>query len=819
MKSWLSSKDHPSSLADLLNFDALIAPGMVVTKDGSLLAAFAIRGFDSASMTTDETNEISRRLNKPFLKFGSDVTAWFMKFRMEGAEYLAGRGSNFPDAISTLIDAERKAAFEAEGAHYESETAIVIQYTPPSARTHKLADLMYDADGSSPESIADKSIFIFERILTEVEDALGDLVRLRRLRSYKDVDKHSLVHHRDELVNLLHFCCTSLAQPLNLPPGLTSLDWLIGSQELCVGQRLKIGDKFVCCVAIEGYPDRSYPGMLDCLATMPIAYSMVFRSRFIDKHQALTELAKLRRHWKQRERGFAAELSRNTKAPSNQDAVEMVGEADRAASDVQSDQVSFAYQTNVIVLMSGDPEILEESARLLRAEIGRLGFGGRIETVNTMEAFIGSIPGHSNANVRTPLLSSLNIADMLPVSDPWTGPVENGSALFPASAPVLLQAATDGSTPFRLSIHVGDVGHTLIAGPTGAGKSTLLCLMASTFLRHPGAQVLCIDKGYSLYSMTEALGGRHHAFGSEHTSEGLCPLEDIDTPEGSAAAEQLIWTMYELKRRVPPSPRQQDAIHQAITLMRQSPQGRTLTDFMMLVQDIEVREAIKPYTIAGAVGHLLDSRISSIKPGSVTTIELEDLMGYGEATVLPVLLTLFRMFEKSLTGRPSILILDEAWVILGHPVFREKLRDWLKTLRKKNCAVVLATQSLSDAVRSGLLDVILESCPTRILLPNEDAGKGGTEQFPGPRDFYTLIGLNEREIELIRTGIKKREYYYTSVLGRRKFELGLGPIALSFCGVSSKEDVARVRDLIAAHGPAWPYRWLDERGVAYEHLL
>jgi type IV secretion system protein VirB4 len=87
---------------------------------------------------------------------------------------------------------------------------------------------------------------------------------------------------------------------------------------------------------------------------------------------------------------------------------------------------------------------------------------------------------------------------------------------------------------------------------------------------------------------------------------------------------------------------------------------------------------------------------------------------------------LFRRFERSLTGAPALLILDEAWVMLGHATFAAKVREWLKTLRKANCAVVLATQSLSDAARSDQLDVLLESCPTKILLPNEEAGRGGT---------------------------------------------------------------------------------------------
>src|SRR5262249_23949725 len=210
---------------------------------------------------------------------------------------------------------------------------------------------------------------------------------------------------------------------------------------------------------------------------------------------------------------------------------------------------------------------------------------------------------------------------------------------------------------------------------------------------------------------------------------------------------------------------------------------------------------------------LLDARSDEVRDNSFTVFEIEELMSLGERNLIPVLLYLFRHFERSLTGNPALLLLDEAWVMLGHPVFREKIREWLKVLRKANCAVVLATQSLSDAVRSGILDVLLESCPTKILLPNEEADKGGSGGVTGPLDLYRMIGLNETEIEILKSAVKKRHYYYTSPEGRRLFELGLGPLALAFTAVSSREDVALVLRLIDTHGEDWRQAWLRERGV------
>jgi len=165
------------------------------------------------------------------------------------------------------------------------------------------------------------------------------------------------------------------------------------------------------------------------------------------------------------------------------------------------------------------------------------------------------------------------------------------------------------------------------------------------------------------------------------------------------------------------------------------------------------------------------------------------------------------------TGNPSLIIIDEAWLMLGHPTFRSKIREWLKVLRKANCAVLLATQSISDAERSGIVDVLKESCPTKICLPNGAARESGT------REFYERIGFNSRQIEIVATALPKREYYVASPVGRRLFDMALGPVALAFVGAAGKDDLKHIRTLHSEHGTAWPRYWLEQRGIAHAASL
>lgn len=146
--------------------------------------------------------------------------------------------------------------------------------------------------------------------------------------------------------------------------------------------------------------------------------------------------------------------------------------------------------------------------------------------------------------------------------------------------------------------------------------------------------------------------------------------------------------------------------------------------------------------------------------------------------------------------------------MLGHPVFRAKIREWLKVMRKANCAVILATQSLSDAKSSGILDVLTESCLTKIFLPNIAARQ------EGQRELYTGMGLNETQLSIIAGSVPKQDYYLVSPQGRRRVQLALGPQTLAFVGASDKESIARIRELAGLHGiHGWQKAWLEERGA------
>ncbi|EKQ6320463.1 transporter, partial [Pseudomonas aeruginosa] len=670
----------------------------------------------------------------------------------------------------------------------------------------------------------------FKKKLDDLQDGLGDLMHMRRMGTIT-VGEGDDAYQSDELCNYLHYVLTNEPIALRIPDCPMYLDAWLGYPELWPGDTPKLGNKFISCVAIEGFPGNSFPGILDMLDGLPMSYRWSSRFIFLEQHEAVAALNRYRLKWQQKIRGFWSQVFKSQKGMINTDALKMAQETEVAINDAKSGLVAYGYYTPVVVLMHEDRNFLSEQARYVKRELERKGFAARIETVNALEAWLGSLPGQTYPNVRRPLVHTLNLADLLPLASVWPGLRENPCDLYPAGSPPLMHTVTTGATPFRLNLHVGDVGHTLIFGPTGAGKSTLLATLQAQFRRYRSrrrrdgstapATVTAFDKGRSLYALCKATGGVHYDIGNDEAdTPALTPLVDIDSESEALWAEEWIATCYELQAKKPPTPQQKAEIHRAMNLLREAPREfRSLTDYVTTVQDAEVRDALTHYTISGSMGHLLDGKEDGLKFSNYTVFEIDDLMKMGDANAIPVLLYLFRRFERSLNGQPAMLSLDEAWVMLGHPVFREKLREWLKELRKKNCLVIMATQSLSDAVKSGLLDVLLEQCPTKILLPNKEADLHGTKETPGPADLYAMFGLNSKEIGILKNGQYKRQYYYKSPLGRRVFELGLGPLTKAFVAVSDKEDLAEVRNLIADHGDDWPLFWLQHKGVDYEQYL
>lgn len=807
-------RSKEKGVADLLNYGAMVDDGIIVGKNGSFMSAWIYKGDDNASSTDEHRNMVSVRVNQALAGKGNGWMIHVDAVRRAAPNYIEDGLSHFPDPITAAIDEERRRYFEGLGTMYEGFFVLTVTYFPPLLAQSKFVELMFDDDekGLTKQERTQGLIDTFKRDCLNLESELSIAVKLERLKSNLIINEDGTTVNHDEFLRWLQFCVTGINQPILLPSNPIFLDALICGQEFKHGSIPIMGNKYIQVVAIEGFPLTSTPGILSALAEQPCEYRWSSRFIFMDAHEAVSHLDKYRKKWRQKIRGFFDQVFNLHTGAIDQDAASMAADAETAISEINSGLVTQGYYTSVVVLMDESRSKLETSAQLLHKAITRLGFAARIETVNTTDAFMGSLPGHGTENVRRPLLHTMNLADLIPTSTIWTGENKAPCPFYPPMSPPLMNCVTHGDTPFRLNLHVDDVGHTVIFGPIGAGKSTLLGTLAAQLRRYQGMSIFAFDKGNSLYALAAAIrattdgkSGKHFTVASDDGKLAFCPLQYLQTKGDRTWAMKWIETMLELNGFIV-EPVHRNAI--AVAVIEMAERGdKTISNFSTTVQDENIRNAIAQYTVDGIMGHLLDAEEDGLSLSDFTVFEIEELMNLGPMYALPTLLYLFRRIERSLKGQPAAIILDEAWLMLGHPAFREKIREWLKVLRKANCIVIMATQSLSDAANSGILDVLVESTGTKIFLPNIYA----RDELASA--LYMRLGLNPRQIEILATAIQKRQYYYISDKGRRLFDLALGPLSLAFVGVSDKDSVAEIKKLETKFGDKWIDEWLANRGL------
>lgn len=794
--------------SELITYSHMISPEVIQLKNGGLTAGFWLHGPDLESSTAAELEYLSDCFARAISQLDTRWHVHFEFFRRETTDYPSG---TFKETTAKVMDLERYAQFTQEGHHFESQQAIFITYLPPgfeqNAIFQKASKMLIGEENEASEDIVEKQLAKFEETLLSISDSLSLIVGIRRMSYTRG--KEGVLSGNSELLQALNVCVNNKWHNVKLPRVPQYLDCLL-AMDMINGESLKYAEEYVLTVTVMNHPPETIPGILDELQKMPIALRWSNRFILTDQQESLALMNSKRRKWEQKIRSFFSQVTGIESSRLNQDAMAMVDDLDNAIELAQRGEIIYGHHTSTVVLRHENQKTLHEMGREVVKVFEKNGINARIENLNNIEAFIGSLPGHGFENIRKPLVNALNFADIVPLSNDWVGEQYNPCPFYPDNSPALLQAATVGSTPFRFNLHVSDVGHAVVLGPTGSGKSTFLGTLAAQFCRYENAQIFFFDNGRSVYPLAHSLKRSVvYDLGHASTDISLCPLAEIDQPEVFEWACEWIETLIEMVDPGAVTPPRRILLIEALKNLARStdqPEQRTLTQYITSLQDSKLKAALEFYSINQSGGLLLDGDRNDISYASFNVFEISALLERDK--IAPAVLTyLFFQIQRRLKGQPSLIIVDEAWTALKNQLFSEKIRNWLKTFRKLNCAVVLATQSLSDVIQSNIRDAVLESCPTKILLANPEAkGIKAGELY---RDY---LQLNDRQIDIVARMQRKREYYVVSPKARRIFSLGLGPIALSFVGASGVEDLTRVELLKNKHGDAWPAIWLEERG-------
>ena len=812
---------HPRRMSDYLPWAAFIGPGVILNKDGSFQRTIRYRGPDTGSATPGELMAMRARLNNVLKRLGSGWCIHVEAARKSAQSYPT---SSFPNSAATLIDQERRKTFI--GDHCESNYFLTLTFLPPEDQVRSLTSVLI-------ERPVDKAGISYR---ASYETFLGQITQIVNLLSGFMPEVIPL--DDDQTLSYLHDCVSERVLKVKRPLQSFYLDEMLTDSTLSGGLSPKLGKHFIKTVSIRAYIGQTLPCLLDGLNELAVEYRWVARYLPMDKVQATSHLGKLRRQWFAKRKGMVTLLKeaimKQESRLEDSDSLNKAQDADAALQELGGDYVSFGHFTLTVTVWDETESAAIDKARAVQQVVDSNGIISQIESFNAVQAWLGSLPGHGYADVRRPLISSLNVCDLMPASSIWSGPARCKHL----NGPALLQTRTAGSTPFRLSIYQGDVGHTLIVGPTGAGKSTLLNLLACQFLRYDKARVFIFDKGQSARAMTYAMGGMFYPIGAEankqastqtslqggkqigtqpsgQVEEQVCfqPLARIDEDGELAWAQDWLLDLL-VREGITVTPSLKRECWSALNNLKILPtRQRTMTTLRNLVQDTTIRQVLESFTLVGPYGKLLDADQETLSDGDWLTFETEHLM-HSPRVLLPVLTYLFHKLEARFNqGHPTLLILDEAWMYLTDSTFAARIREWLKVLRKKNVAVIFATQSLADIAESSIAPAIIESCLTRIFLPNAAALEDTS------RRVYQSFGLSMRQLQILQTATPKRDYYLQCRQGSRLFQLDLQPIAKAFCAAGSPEDQARITRVLAQQGQdGFVTAYLNELGIHEEYL-
>ena len=596
-------------LFDHLPWVALIGPGLMLNKDGSFQKTLAFRGPDLASSTDAGLVATRAQLNNALRRLGS---RWCLHIEALRAGALDYPTSRFPDPVSALIDDERRAAFEAEETHFESRYFLTFTYLPPEEAISTAESLLLEnaPSGRGAEGMYRAALGGFLATVRQIADILGAI--MPEVRELDD----------DETLTYLHGCISTKRHYVRAPDTPAYLDAFLCDDDFQGGLFPRLGGQYVRTISVRAYPTSSSPGLLDRLNELGVAYRWTCRFLPLDKEDARKAVTLVRKRWFAKRKGVMALIKEAvTKEPSlleDPDAAAKTSDADAALAILGGDYASIGYFTPTITLIGPDPDRLADRVREVESAINRAGFVCKVEDVNAVEAWLGSIPGQAYADLRRPLVSSLNLCDMMPMSAIWPGTSRNAHLTaecakrgHAGAQPPLMFARTAGTTPFRFDLHQGDVGHTMIVGPTGSGKSVLLNTIAMQWLRYPEAQIFYFDKGASSRASTLLTGGQFFVLGGDQSDLAFQPLADLEGPEDKTWAQEWVQDIVSAEG-VEITPAVKDEIWGALKNLASGPPAqRTLTLLAATIQDQNVKSALLPYTLAGPHGHLPDAQDNS----------------------------------------------------------------------------------------------------------------------------------------------------------------------------------------------------------------
>lgn len=602
------------------------------------------------------------------------------------------------------------------------------------------------------------------------------------------------VQRGDALMSYLHYTLTldTNKYKTHIESGTGGLDELLCTSPLNPSTYpLRLGNKYIAVISVDNIIQKNTEAEnLSPLFSLGIPLRLVsrFKCLSIEESQKIIEKKRDRYNNKIFDIGksvfsaiFARDKSIEETVDPNIQQIDNKEECEDALQFLTEGDVSFCYYTGVLILEASNEKEIKERVRIVVDTFTSLGILTKVEHLNAFSSLLSTLPGDKANNPRCFLISTDNASSYMSLSRLYEGYIENEflKSKTGVSSPLLYGYCLDGS-PYFLNLNTkgDDVGHTLVAGATGSGKSFLLSLLASAWTKYPTSRVIIFDKGLSSYPLVKGNNGRIIIPGKDKTT--FNPLYDIKNRQ--AQGLNFLEAILSVNGSPNLTAEERALITDALSRLSDIGNNANLSSFQTLLRATHhshpLAYILDKYT-SGAYGNLFNNTEDHFIKDSterLTLIELGTLMNMGDEVITPSLVYMFDRLTTLLEDDyPTLLILDECWLFLMNKIFRQYIISLLKTMRKHNVFVVLATQEIADVkMDETALSSILSQTTTRIYLADKRALLDDNIS-----QNYSSLGLSDYQKEILTKMKRKKHYYITSSDGESVVDFKAESIALS----------------------------------------
>ena len=761
----------------------------IETRDGRLMQVIRLAGFPFETADSAELNY--RKTVRDTMLRGIANSRFALYHHIVRREVQPELGGEFPDPFSRALDEEWRARL-ATRRLYVNDLFMTLVRRPLQGRAGLLTGLFGGARGAVDTREAQASAARDLSALNAGRDTLVSALApygARLLTAYDG--PQGACSEPLEFLSLLY---NGEVRPVRLPKADLGL-YLpyrrisFGGDTLELGPAGRLPESFAAMLSLKDYPGQTAPGMLDDLLRLPFEMTLTESFGFVDRQATLDRM----------------NLSLRRMRAADDEALSQRRDLVVAKDEAAAGRSAFGEHHLTIMVKAPTMAAVDEAAADVQSAFTELGVIAVREDVNLEPAFWAQFPGNFKDIARRALISSSNFAGLASCHNFPVGEADD----VHWGAPVTILETTSAG-PYHFNFHRGDLGNFTVIGPSGSGKTVVMgFLLAQAQRFDPRTVYFDKDRGAEIF--IRAIGGRYEVL-RPGADTGLNPLLLPDTPLNRRFLND--WTAKLLTSGANPPLDAEDlaAVAEAVDAnFEQAPEFRRLRYFAELFRggrrpsagDLAARLA--PWHGAGDYAWLFDH---PARDNGLDGLDLDTrTIGFDLTAILddptartPAMMYLFHRVEERLDGRPSIIVIDEGWKALDDDVFVARIKDWEKTIRKRNGVVGFATQSAADALQSRIASAIIEQAATQIFMVNPKAQRA---------DYIDGFGLTEHEYDLVRTLPDSAHVFLIkhgtdSVVAR----LNLSGMPELLTVLSGREStVRRLDELRARHGDA-PADWL-----------